>query len=38
MTMYPTQGSWAQDDREVICAVYDMNLAKLEGSVAGSSL
>lgn len=38
MTMYPTQGSWAQADREVICAVYDMTLAKLEGSVEGSAL
>ncbi len=38
MTMYPTRGSWAQSDREVICAVYDMTLAKLEGSVAGQSL
>lgn len=37
--MYPTLQSWKQrDDREVICAVYDMTLAKLEGSVAGSGL
>ena len=38
MAMYPTQASWAQSDREVICAVYDMNLAKLEGSVQGLAL
>ena len=37
--MYPTMESWKQrDDREVICAVYDMTLAKLEGSVAGTGL
>jgi hypothetical protein len=37
--MYPTLQSWKQrDDREVICAVYDMTLAKLDGSVAGSGL
>lgn len=38
MTLYPTQASWAQSDREVICAVYDMNLAKLKGSMAGLAL
>jgi hypothetical protein len=38
MTLYPTSASWVRDDREVICAVYDMNLAKLEGSVAGLAL
>jgi len=38
-TVYPTRESWAQvNDREVICAVYDMNLAKLEGSVRGLGL
>jgi len=38
MTLYPTAQSWRQDDREVICAVYDMNAAKLEGSVKGRAL
>lgn len=38
MPLYPTSASWKQGDREVICAVYDMNLAKLEGSVEGLSL
>jgi len=39
MTLYPTSSSWErQNDREVICAAYDMNLAKLEGSVGGSAL
>jgi len=39
LPMYPTLQSWKQrDDREVICAVYDMTLAKLEGSVSGLAL
>jgi hypothetical protein len=39
LPMYPTLQSWKQrDDREVICAVYDMTLAKLEGSVSGLGL
>jgi Septum formation len=38
-TMYPTPESWKQrKDREVICAVYDMNLAKLTGSAKGRAL
>jgi len=36
--IYPTAASWAQDDREVICAVYDMEANKLVGSVAGRAL
>jgi hypothetical protein len=37
--MYPTRESWSrQSDREVVCAVYDMNLNKLVGSAAGSAL
>lgn len=36
--IYPTAESWAQDDREVICAVYDMNEEKLQGSVAGLAM
>ena len=38
MTLYPTAQSWRQDDHEVVCAVYDMNAAKLEGSVKGRAL
>ena len=34
--MYPSEGSWAQDDREIVCAVYDMNYEKLVGTVQGS--
>lgn len=37
-TMFPSEQSWAQDDREVICAVYDMNAEKLTGSAKGSAL
>ena len=38
MTLYPTTESWKQNDREVICAVYDMNAAKLVGSAKGRQL
>ena len=37
-TMYPSTSSWKQDDREVVCALYDMNAAKLEGSMQGRSI
>jgi hypothetical protein len=37
-TMYPSTSSWEQDDREVVCALYDMNAAKLEGSMHGRSI
>lgn len=37
--MYPTRESWDRmNDREVVCALYDINLAKLEGSVKGLAL
>lgn len=32
----PTSGSWENGDREVICALYDVDLEKLEGSMQGS--
>jgi len=35
--MYPSDQSWKQSDREVICAIYDMNYEKLVGSVEGSA-
>jgi hypothetical protein len=35
--MYPSERSWKQSDREVICAIYDMNYEKLVGSVEGSA-
>ena len=37
-TMYPTQQSWEQSDREVVCAIYDMNANKLVGSAKGRGL
>lgn len=37
-TMYPTSESWAQNDREVVCAVYSMDASKLTGSVKGRAL
>jgi hypothetical protein len=36
--MYPTQMSWAQNDREVVCAVYDLDGDKLTGSVKGREI
>jgi hypothetical protein len=34
--IWPTAGSWEDGDREVLCAVFAMDLSKLEGTVAGS--
>lgn len=37
--MYPTIESWNQrNDREVVCALYDLDLAKLTGSMRGSGI
>lgn len=37
--LYPSTDSWKmQDDREVVCAVYDMNGGKLTGSARNSSI
>jgi hypothetical protein len=33
--MTPTESSWAQGDREVLCLVYDAGLGKITGSVEG---
>jgi hypothetical protein len=38
LTLYPTAEGWQQNDREVVCAVYDMDAAKLVGSVKGLAL
>ena len=38
VTMYPSLESWAQSDREVVSAVYDMSGSKLVGTVKGRSL
>jgi hypothetical protein len=38
-TLYPTRESWnAQNDREVVCAVYDVEAKKLTGTVQGLRL
>lgn len=37
-SMFPSQQSWRENDREVICAVYDMNAEKLTGSAKGRAL
>lgn len=37
--MYPSSESWSiQNDREVVCAVYDMNEGKLTGSAENSAI
>ncbi len=35
-TLHPTSESWAMNDREIVCALYDMDLNKLTGSMKGS--
>jgi len=37
-SMFPSRESWRDDDREVVCAVYDMNAQKLTGSAKGTAL
>ena len=38
-SLYPSRDSWSrQNDREVICAVYDIETKKLTGSVKGLRL
>jgi hypothetical protein len=37
-TMYPSTESWAQNDREVVCAVFDMESNRLVGSAKGRGL
>ena len=39
LSMYPTRASWTlQHDREVVCAVHDMEASKLSGSAKGRAL
>jgi hypothetical protein len=33
----PTQGSWDNGDREIVCALYEADLAKLTGSMQGAA-
>jgi hypothetical protein len=37
-TLYPSSESWQENDREVVCAVYDVDAKKLTGSVKGLRL
>ena len=38
-TLYPSSDSWSrQNDREVVCVVYDVNAKKLTGTVKGLAL
>lgn len=32
----PTEGSWGEGDREVLCVLYAMDLSKLTGTMRGS--
>lgn len=34
--LYPVRDGWQNGDREVICFLYDLNYAKLTGSMRGS--
>jgi hypothetical protein len=34
--LWPTEDTWADGDREVMCVLYAMDLSKLEGSAEGS--
>ena len=37
LPIYPTRDSWNErNDREVVCALYDLDLKKLAGSMRGS--
>jgi len=38
VTLYPTTESWKQNDREVVCALFDINEEKLVGSTRGSAI
>jgi len=35
--MYPTEQSWEQGDREILCMVYDLSGEKVTGSLAGAA-
>jgi hypothetical protein len=39
VTLYPTPESWKlENDREVVCAVFDIDANKLVGGVQGKAL
>jgi hypothetical protein len=36
--LFPTEETWAEDDTEVICFVWDVEFLKLTGSMQGSGI
>jgi len=36
--LYPTDGSWEQDDREIVCVLSDFNGGTMTGSMRGSGV
>ncbi|MBH0025144.1 septum formation family protein [Salinibacterium sp. SWN248] len=34
---YPTEGSWSEGDREILCLVYDPSGNQISGSLAGAA-
>jgi hypothetical protein len=34
--LYPTEQSWGDGDREIVCFLFDVNLERLSGSMRGS--
>lgn len=38
LSLFPSAESWRENDREVICAVYDVDANKLEGTARGTGL
>ena len=33
----PTEGSWESGDREIICALYNLDFSKITGSMQGAA-
>ena len=38
LSLFPSADSWRENDREVICAVYDVDANKLTGTAEGTAL
>ncbi|CAN5809917.1 hypothetical protein BH18ACT6_BH18ACT6_06750 [soil metagenome] len=36
-SIYPSEDSWADGDRELICVLYNVDLSKLTGSMEGAA-
>ncbi|HUP17153.1 MAG TPA: septum formation family protein [Acidimicrobiia bacterium] len=37
LAITPTQGSWDSGDREILCALYNLDFSKLTGSMQGAA-